>query len=53
MIDSLAKETKMTKKEISAIFATGHDYFVTAEDAIKYGIADGYLGESKSSKVNL
>jgi ATP-dependent Clp protease protease subunit len=40
LINSLVKETKMSKEKVVEIMTTGHDYYLTAEEAIKLGIVD-------------
>jgi len=40
----LAKETGQSYKEIQKLMSKGHDFYLTAEDAIKIGIADKTIG---------
>jgi len=42
-IDSLVKETKMTKKQIKSFMRRKTNVYLTAEEAIEYGIADKIL----------
>jgi ATP-dependent Clp protease protease subunit len=44
MIEAIAAETKMNREELNAIMNLGHDYYITAEQAIKYGIVDQIIG---------
>ena len=37
---ALAKETKLTVKKIQKMFSTGEDIYLSAEEAVKFGIAD-------------
>lgn len=45
MVESLIRETKMSKTIIEMIMKKGKDYYVTPQEAIKYGIADRVLGD--------
>lgn len=47
MIDCLVKETKLTKDEIKKMMESGHDFYLTASDAIEMGIADKIIGDVK------
>lgn len=40
MVTALVDETKMTSSEIEEIMKSGHDYYITAEDAVAKGIVD-------------
>ena len=40
----LAKETGQSYKEIQKLMSKGHDFYLTAEDAIKIGIANKTIG---------
>lgn len=44
MIDALLVETKMNREEINKIMKSGHDFYITAEQAIEYGIVDQIIG---------
>jgi len=44
MTGALEKETKMSRDQIDSIMKSGHDYYLTAEDAIKLGIVDKIIG---------
>jgi ATP-dependent Clp protease protease subunit len=44
MTCALEKETKMSREKIESIMKSGHDYYLTAEDAIKLGIVDKIIG---------
>lgn len=44
MVNSLQKESKMTKEQIENIMKSGHDYYVTPEEAVKLGIVDKIIG---------
>ena len=46
MIDLLKKETKMTKADIDKIMNLNHDFYLTPEQAVKFGIADKIIGAS-------
>jgi ATP-dependent Clp protease protease subunit len=39
-IDALSKETNMTKTKLRELFAERRDIFISAEEAVEYGIAD-------------
>lgn len=39
-IDALSKETNMTKTKLRELFAERRDIFLSAEEAVEYGIAD-------------
>lgn len=47
MVDSLMQETKMTLEQINEIMKKGYDYYMTPQDAIKYGIVDKIIGDKK------
>jgi ATP-dependent Clp protease protease subunit len=47
MVESLVRETSMSKEEIEKIMKAGHDYFLTPEQAIKMGIVDKLVGIDK------
>lgn len=53
MNTALVNETKMSRLEIEAVMKMGHDHYITAEQAVKYGIVDGYIGDGSKCKVNL
>lgn len=44
MIGALERETKMKRTEIQKIMKAGHDYYITADEAIKLGIVDRMVG---------
>jgi len=39
-IDALSKETKFTKKKLKDLFSTNVNIYLSAEEAVEYGIAD-------------
>ena len=41
----LLRDTSVTKKQLDDIMKQGHDYYYTAQEAIKLGIADKVIGE--------
>jgi len=45
MVAALERETKMSKGDINKIMKMGHDYYVTAEEAVKLGIVDKIVGD--------
>lgn len=45
MTNALKSETNMTVEQIESIMKSGHDYYLTAEDAIKLGIVDKIIGQ--------
>lgn len=48
MVELLKTETKMPKAEIDRIMKLGHDYYLTPEQAVKYGIVDKIIGNVNS-----
>ena len=44
LIKTLVNETKMSEKQINNIMSSGHDYYMTPEEALKYGIVDKIIG---------
>lgn len=50
MADALQRETKMTRDDIDKFMKAGHDCYITPEEAIRLGIVDGYVGETKEEK---
>lgn len=48
MITTLEKETKMKKADIERVMKAGHDYYITADEAIRLGIVDAIVGEGRS-----
>lgn len=46
MVESLAKETKMTKVQIQKVMTPMLDHYVTPTDAVRYGIVDKIIGSS-------
>lgn len=51
MVSALEDETKMKRADIQQIMKAGHDFYITAEDAIKLGIVDRVIGDKRSKKV--
>lgn len=47
MVGLLCKETKMPKSEVERIMKMGHDFYLTPEQALKYGIVDKIIGDSE------
>jgi ATP-dependent Clp protease protease subunit len=47
MVNALQRETKMTKLDIEKIMTSGHDFYLTPDDAIKMGIVDKIIGDTK------
>lgn len=45
MVESLSKETKMTRDQINKLMRAGHDFYLTPADAIKHGIVDKVVGD--------
>lgn len=45
MVESLSKETKMTREQINKLMHAGHDFYLTPADAIKHGIVDKVVGD--------
>jgi len=45
MTTALQDETKMSVEQIESIMKSGHDYYLTPEDAIKLGIVDKIIGK--------
>ncbi|NBV29787.1 ATP-dependent Clp protease proteolytic subunit [bacterium] len=45
MTTALQKETNMSIEKIESIMKSGHDYYISAEDAIKLGIVDKVIGQ--------
>jgi len=43
----LLKETKITRTELTTLMHTGHDNYITAQQAIKLGIVDKIIGSDK------
>ena len=39
-IDALASETNLTKKKLKEMFSKNVNVYLSAEEAVKYGIAD-------------
>lgn len=44
LVDNLIQQTSMTEKTIEKIMRSGHDYFMTPEEALKFGIIDRIIG---------
>jgi len=51
MVDALEKESKMSKHQITDIMKSGNDFYITPEQAIKFGIVDKIIGETINKKV--
>lgn len=49
MVSALESETKMKRQAIEKIMKAGHDYYITADEAIKLGIVDRMVGEGKAN----
>lgn len=47
MVDSMLKETKMTQAQIAKVMNPMLDYFVTPDDAVRYGIVDKIIGTAQ------
>lgn len=47
MVELLRRETKMPKAEIEKIMKMGHDFYLTPDQALKYGIVDKIIGDSE------
>jgi ATP-dependent Clp protease protease subunit len=47
MVSALEAETKMNKRQIQDIMKSGSDFYITPEQAIKFGIVDKIVGESR------
>lgn len=43
----LCAESKLTRKKLDALMKKGHDYYLNADDVIKFGIADKLLHAQK------
>jgi ATP-dependent Clp protease protease subunit len=50
LIETLALETKMTVAQVEKIMKAGHDYYITAPEAVKLGIVDLIIGEKSAIK---
>lgn len=44
LFESLLRETKFKRPALQKMMAQGYDQFMSAEDAVKYGIADKIIG---------
>lgn len=55
MVDALERETRMKRADIQKIMRAGHDFYITADEAIKMGIVDKMVGDvarlTRSDKV--
>ncbi len=51
MISSLEAETRMKRADIQKVMKAGHDYYFTADEAVKFGIADSIIGQTSAKKV--
>jgi len=47
MVSLLCKETKMPKSEVEKIMKMGHDFYLTSDQALKYGIVDKIIGDGE------
>lgn len=47
MTELLRRETKMPKAEIDRVMKLGHDFYLTPEQALKYGIVDKIIGDKE------
>ncbi len=47
LVNNLIKETNLTQKQLDKIMKGGHDYFMTAEEALKAGIIDKIIGDER------
>lgn len=45
MATALVSETKMKKEEVDKLMKTGHDFFLTPEQALSMGIVDKIIGD--------
>lgn len=45
LVTTLVKETKMKADQIEKIMKLGHDYYLTPEQAIEFGIVDKFAGD--------
>ncbi len=45
VVEALASETRMSDRRVRQIMTMRHDHYVTAQDAIKMGIADRIMGK--------
>lgn len=50
MISASARKTNMKCQVIEKIMKTGYDYYITADEAIKLGIVDRMVGDTKPKK---
>lgn len=46
MCNAIVAETKMTREQVEEHMKSGHDVYITADDAIKLGIADVVIGRN-------
>lgn len=51
MVDALVRETSMDVAQIQKIMKSGHDFYITADEAIKMGIVDRIVGDVKNKVV--
>lgn len=47
MVNALKRETTMTKLDIEKIMKSGHDFYLTPDDAVRLGIVDKIVGDTK------
>ena len=47
MVNAIVKETKSSRSEIEKIMASGHDFYLLPEQAIKLGIVDKIIGDAE------
>lgn len=47
MVSSMVKETTMTRAKVVSVMASGTDFYITPQDALKLGIVDKIIGGRK------
>ncbi len=47
LVENLIKETKLSKKQLNDIMKSGTDCYMTADEALKFGIIDKIIGDEK------
>lgn len=50
MVDAMREETTMSSKQIEKIMQAGHDYFMTPEQAVEFGIVDKIVGDIRPKR---
>ena len=50
MISALERETSMKRSHIEKIMRAGHDFYITADEAIKLGIVDRMVGDAQPKR---